>query len=261
MIRKGVDSHIHLDMYDERQRNEIISSLANHKIEALITVSNDLQSAKKNLILANNHSVVNAAFGFHPEQAVPSFTELQKIYQFIEDKNQQMIAIGEVGLPYYLKRKNPALPLDPYIEILESFIIIAKKYNKPIILHAVYEDAAIVCDLLEKHSVKRAHFHWYKGGSEITERIARNGYYISITPDVVYETEIAIIVKEFPLKQLMVETDGPWNFNGPFENKLTHPKMIHDVIKEIADIKRLNLATIYNEIYQNTVRFYKMNRC
>lgn len=172
-----------------------------------------------------------------------------------------MIAIGEVGLPYYLKKKNSTLTLDPYINILEKFIMLARKYNKPIILHAIYEDASIVCDLLEKLAVKQAHFHWFIGNSEITKRIAQNGYYVSITPDVLYEQAIIKIVEEFPLKQLMVETDGPWKFRGPFENQLTHPKMIHDVIKEIATIKQLNVATVNNQIYQNTVRFYKLNAC
>ena len=73
-----------------------------------------------------------------------------------------MIAVGEVGLPYYLHKENP-FPIEGYIQILETFITFAKSVQKPIILHAVYEDASLVCDLLEKHSMKKAHFHWFKG--------------------------------------------------------------------------------------------------
>lgn len=259
MIHKSIDSHIHLDMYVERQQIEIISSLQGNKIEALISVSNDLQSAKVNLSQANNCEAVKPAFGFHPEQAVPTSTEIKQIFQFIEDNNERMVAIGEVGLPYYLKRQNPELRLGPYIKILEDFIILAKKYNKPIILHAIYEDASVVCDLLEKHAVTQAHFHWFKGNSEITERLALSGYYISITPDVLYEKEIMRIVECFPIEQMMVETDGPWKFTGPFKNQATHPKMIHDVINEIATIKQLDLSTVYTKILQNTVGFYSLN--
>lgn len=78
MIYKSIDSHIHLDMYNLQQQKEILSSLTESKIEALITVSNDLPSAKVNLTLANNHTAVKPAFGFHPEQALPSSTELEK---------------------------------------------------------------------------------------------------------------------------------------------------------------------------------------
>ena len=32
----------------------------------------------------------------------------------------------------------------------------------------------------------------------------------------------------------MVETDGPWPFEGPFRGEETHPHMIHAVIEQIA---------------------------
>ena len=39
--------------------------------------------------------------------------------------HHEMIAVGEVGLPYYLQNENP-IPIEPYIEILETFISFAK---------------------------------------------------------------------------------------------------------------------------------------
>ena len=90
---------------------------------------------------------------------------------------------------------------------IEKFIELASKYNLPIVLHAVYEDADIVCDLLEKYKVSRAHFHWFKGSDETMKRMMRNGYYISITPDVLHKEKIRKIVSYYPLEYMMVETD------------------------------------------------------
>ena len=95
---------------------------------------------------------------------------------------------------------------------IEKFIELASKYNLPIVLHAVYEDADIVCDLLEKYKVSRAHFHWFKGSDETMKRMMRNGYYISITPDVLHKEKIRKIVSYYPLEYMMVETDGGGNF-------------------------------------------------
>jgi TatD DNase family protein len=39
-----------------------------------------------------------------------------------------------------------------------------------------------------------------------------NGYFISVTPDVVYDEEIQLLVQRYPLEQMMIETDGPWPF-------------------------------------------------
>lgn len=105
-----------------------------------------------------------------------------------------MIAVGEVGLPYYsrLEATEAGQTFDdaPYIRLLERFIAFAAKHHKPIVLHAVYEDADIACELLQKHSVTRAHFHWFKGSKATIELMAKRGYSISFTPDITYEVEI-----------------------------------------------------------------------
>jgi TatD DNase family protein len=48
-----------------------------------------------------------------------------------------MIAVGEVGLPYFLKyeKKITQREYGGYIELLENFIKLTKKWDKPIALH------------------------------------------------------------------------------------------------------------------------------
>ena len=117
----------------------------------------------------------------------------------------------------------------------------------PIILHAVYEDADTVCDLLEKYKVSRAHFHWFKGSDETMKRMMKNGYYISIAPDVLHKEKIRKIVSYYPLEYMMVETDGPWEFQ---EGVITHPRMIREVLKEISSIKTYPLIRSQNNIWK-----------
>ena len=251
-----IDVHIHLDNYSEIQQQRIIDEMTEYGIESLITVSSDLPSAKANLKLHRAYNQIKPAFGFHPEQPLLDKKEMEALCAFICLYQQEMIAIGEVGLPYYTRKENPALQLDPYINVLDQFMMLAKQLRKPIVLHAIYEDAAIACDLLEKNKIESAHFHWFKGDTQTVERMIQRGYFISITPDVVYEEEIQALVERYPLEQLMVETDGPWAFTGPFEGEMTHPKMIHHVIETIAFIKELKINDVYEQIYENTKNFY-----
>lgn len=255
-VRRLIDAHIHLDKYPKTEQQLIMKEMDRAGVESLITVSYDLASAKENLKLHRERNNIKAAFGFHPEQKVLNDEAMQELLAFIELHHQEMIAIGEVGLPYYTRKENPDLRIEPYLEILEQFIILAKQYEKPIVLHAIYEDAGVVCDLLEKHAIKNAHFHWFKGDTLTIGRMIRNGYFISITPDVLYEEEIQQLVKQYPLAQMMVETDGPWPFTGPFEGKMTHPQMIHQSIEVIASIKGLEIADVYVQLIRNTKQFY-----
>jgi TatD DNase family protein len=66
------------------------------------------------------------------------------------------------------------------------------------------------------------------------------GYYISITPDVLYETDIRQLVAQYPIELMMVATDGPWPFEAPFEGMRTHPVMIINVIKLLKSNTYLN---------------------
>lgn len=253
-----IDSHIHLDQYDIAGQRTIIDDLesSSSTLSGLISVSMDLTSSINNLKLAESHSGIHPAFGYHPEQEPPSDTVLQELFSFMHIHIDKMVAIGEVGLPYYLKKKNPDLQLEPYKEVLEVFIRQANTWNKPIVLHAVYEDAETVCDLLEKYSVDKAHFHWFKGAASTVERMIHNGYYVSVTPDCVYEPEIQLLIEQYPVERLLVETDGPWPFTGPFEHTMTHPNMMHHSIAKIASVKNMDCRDVYRQVYDNTKRLY-----
>lgn len=251
-----IDAHIHLDLYHADEQTIILQDMNKYGVQALISVSQHLASAEANLSLSQKDNRIKPAFGFHPEQALPGEKELNELKLFIEKHHAEMTAIGEVGLPYYLRKKDSRIPIEPYIEILEQFIRQASALNKPIVLHAIYEDAPIVCTLLEKYSITQAHFHWFKGDQKTMEQMTGNGYFVSITPDVLYEQKTQQLVKQYPLSHMMVETDGPWPFEGPFKRKMTHPKMIHHTIEKIASVKKREAQEVYDILYENTKQVY-----
>ncbi|MBT2690403.1 TatD family hydrolase [Bacillus sp. ISL-47] len=256
---KIVDAHIHLDKYSDEEIKEIFKDSPFQL--SVITVSFDLESCKRNLLLSNEYPNVKPAFGFHPEQDLPNDQELSDLFKWMETHKDQMIAVGEVGLPYYLRKKHArdTFQIEGYLVLLEEFIKFAKQWNKPIALHAVYDDAPIVCTLLEKHSVQKAHFHWFKGDQATVSRLISNGYYISFTPDIVYEKEIQELVRTYPLKRMMAETDGPWPFEGPFKSQPTHPAMMQHSIRILADIKKKpSLGSVYKQLFENTKSFYNI---
>ena len=231
---KWIDSHIHVDQYKDEEKSKLLKDVEHSKeINGLIAVSMNYQSCKETLSLAKLYPFVHPAIGFHPEQPIHK-EECEQIYKLIEEHVDDIVAIGEVGLPYYLRKEDERIAINSYISVLQRFVELASKYDLPIILHAVYEDADIVCDLLEKYKVSRAHFHWFKGSETTMKRMMRNGYYISITPDVLHKEKIRKIVSYYPLEYMMVETDGPWEFQ---EGVMTHPRMIREVLKEISVIK------------------------
>ena len=252
-----IDAHIHLDHYENQDLKEILDELPEHQVEALIAVSFNFPSCIENLNLSQNDNRIKPAFGFHPEQEIPSNEEIDNLFTWMEEHVDEMVAVGEVGLPYYKKLESQEpLNYEPYIKLLDRFIEFAAKWQKPIVLHAVYEDALVACDLLEKHQMTKAHFHWFKGDDEAVERMIKNGYFISITPDCLYEDEIRQLICEYPTRLMMIETDGPWPFEGPFNNQRTEPKMMVKSIEKIAQLQNRSVNETMQILYENTKSFY-----
>lgn len=261
------DTHIHLDLYEPEQRKRIIQyTKESQAIDGVVSVSMGMESCLVNRELAmNNGSWIIPAYGHHPEQPALVRSELDLLCDWIRERAdaEEVFAIGEIGLPYYSRKeaeeRAEVFDLSPYYLQLERFIQLAAELDRPVVLHAVYEDADAVLDLLERYSIRKAHFHWFKGGPLTVARLVQNGYYISITPDVLYEQEIRELASIYPLDHLMVETDGPWPFEGPFAGRVTEPNMVRDVIREIAALRGLELSVIDEIIRHNSIGFYGWN--
>ncbi|MFD0959412.1 TatD family hydrolase [Paenibacillus chungangensis] len=260
-----MDAHIHLDLYPEEEREVMLKEASRNGVVAVVAVSMHMESALVNYRLSQRYPQgVHPAYGFHPEQKLPSPDELDRLVAWIRERHAagEPFAIGEVGLPYYMRTEAEAAGQSfdeaPYIELLDRFVALAAELDRPIVLHAVYEDADKACGLLERYGVRKAHFHWFKGSEECIRRMAASGYYVSVTPDVAYEEEIKSLVRQYPLTQLMAETDGPWPFEGPYSGKRTVPSMTKEVVADIAVLKGLQAQEAAEQLLRNTKQFYML---
>ncbi len=258
-----MDAHIHLDLYEENERASLLEAAFESGVEAVVAVSMHLSSSRIQHDLAKRYpGRVHPAYGFHPEQPLPSQRELDELFVWIRERHGagEPFAIGEVGLPYYKRTEAEAAgrPFNeqPYLELLDRFAELAAELDRPIILHAVYEDAHKACELLERHGVRRAHFHWFKGEEAVCRRMQEKGYFISVTPDIVYEAEIRELAARYPLDLMMVETDGPWPFEGPFAGRRTRPEMAAAAAACLAEVKGLPEQQTASVLNGNTRRFY-----
>jgi TatD DNase family protein len=222
----------------------------------------DMASCGENRRLAGTYpGRLIPAYGYHPEQPPLSEPELEEMCRWIAGlPRDEAFAIGEVGLPYFLRKEEEAEGLDfdlvPYLSQLERFVRLAADLDRPMALHAVHEDADTVIDLLQKYGVRKAHFHWFKGSAQTVERLITHRYAVSVTPEVLYDEETRHLARIYPLELLMVETDGPWPFEGPYAGKPTEPAMVIDSMQEIARIRSVSESEVRETLGESARRFY-----
>jgi TatD DNase family protein len=251
-----IDAHIHLDQSPAGSLHQEIDKWGEQGIQKVVAVSSDLSSSYRTLELKRRFpDFIFAAVGFHPEQPLCSEKDLLELFQLIKKERLMISAIGEVGLPHYeLNRLEQ--PFEKYVETLYEFLKIAREEQLPVSLHAVHEKAGIALQLLKQAKIKKAHFHWLKADGQTVKEILNQGYYISVTPEVCYRERDQLLVKNIPISNLLIETDGPWPFSGPFSGRKTTPLFLKEIVPQISNIYHIPENMVITETTKNAYNLW-----
>jgi len=238
---KYIDSHCHLYKFNEIEIKRIIKN----KDTIILSVSEDLESSLKNLVLSQLNENVIPAIGIHP-------WNIEKInentFKIIEDiiKDNKIKIIGEIGLDKKFKPET----YEKQKEIFEKFLNLAKEYDLNLNLHTP-NASNDVFDLLIKYDIKKAYFHWYSGDEKLLEEIIDKGYFIGINVATIVNEKYKKYIEIADIKNIITESDGPYNYKGI----ILHPDMLKDLYKLISDIRKINLEELSNIIQNNFARF------
>ena len=248
-----IDSHLHLVQYEPDE----ISRWQEAGVEAVVAVATDLRSSYQTLEWKAKHpDFIHAAIGWHPEQPLPPQQELDELLSLIRSERSLLSAIGEVGLPHYALAELGEGILGGATELLGVFAKTAAELNLPIVLHAVHDKAETALEIMHKHHVPKAHFHWLKASPAVLSRIVSAGYYVSVTPEVCYRERDQLLAQSVPLGQLLIETDGPWPHQGPFAGRKTSPLLLPDVAKKVATLHGVSEAFFAEQHHRNIRTLY-----
>jgi TatD DNase family protein len=201
-----------------------------------------------------------ACLGFHPDWLHLDDAELDRVEQQLADHHHHIVGLGEVGLPWYSLQEvaDPGAAASRGRERLHRLLRLAARYDLAVALHAPHGVARDAFEALRLHDVERAVFHWHKAPPDVTRAIVEAGYFVSVTPEVVYRERDREMVELVPLESLLVETDGPWRFAGEFEGLASGPWFAARVAEEIAKLKRLPVEDVMFELSTNACRLFHL---
>jgi TatD DNase family protein len=181
-------------------------------------------------------------------------SQLESAISFIEENIQRAVAIGEIGLDFWLKevRKDPSKK-SVQKEVFKTLLELSKRYKKAAIIHArgAWEDCL---EMTIEAEVSKGVFHWYSGSLEILESVLSSGYFISATPAAAYSKEHQAAIAQTPLESLLLETDSPVEYQGIKSG----PVDVLKTLEEVARIKEIGKELVAKTTTENALKFFEL---
>jgi len=245
-----VDTHAHLcDPVFDPDRADVLERAQNAGVSAVLSVSEDLLDAEKNLQLAARYPIVRAGAGLYPTQLDLDLAE--KMHTFIRRHKNELVCIGEVGLDYWIIKDEAQREMQR--EIFRSFIDLGRELSLPLNVHSRSAGRHAVAFLLES-SAARIQLHAFDGKAASALPAVEAGFFFSIPPSIVRSEQKRKLVRKLPLSCLLVETDSP--VLGPVPQERNEPANALVATKAIAEIKGIAEAEVVEAIQENIQRLY-----
>ena len=177
---KLVDTHAHIcDPAFDKDRAEVLERARKAGVVAIIAVGENLSDARRNLELSKMYPMLKPAAGLYP--TVLDLNQADEMADFIEQNHSSLVAIGEVGLDYWVVKEASQKALQR--EILIRFIEIAKKLDLPLNIHSRSAGRHAIALLLENNAT-RVQMHAFDGKAGAAMPAVEAGYFFSIPPSV-----------------------------------------------------------------------------
>ena len=256
-----VDTHCHLHDPGFGDLRETLRIALAHDVWGVVAVGVDPDTNARTLeAAAAAPKSVWACLGFHPD--TPSLTDedLEQVEAQVSQHHPRIVGLGEIGLPWHsLEGAADAAALMARGRArLGRLLGLAARWDLPVALHAPHGAAVGALEALKRHRIERAAFHWHKAPAEVTRAIVEAGYFVSVTPEVVYRERDRELVQSVPLDSLLVESDGPWKYRGEFEGLPSGPWFAGRVAEEIAKLKQMPVEDVMFSLSANTCRLFDL---
>jgi len=249
-----IDTHAHLDSARfEGDRDRVVSRARADGVHAILTVGTDLDSSRRAVALAEEYPCVYAAVGIHPHDASQVdpgvVAELERL-----SKHDTVVAIGEIGLDFYRNLSPPDKQREGFVAQLE----LARRVNKPVIIHDRQAHADTMSILRDKARNLRGVLHCFSGDLDMALQAVNMGFYISIAGPVTFQNarRLQELVRELPMGCMLIETDCPYLAPHPHRGQRNEPTNVRLVAAKIAALKEVSIERVAEVTTANASRLF-----
>jgi TatD DNase family protein len=178
-------------------------------------------------------AIPNYSIGIHPWHIQES--RLESDLNIIEAKLQlkECLALGECGLD-----KRIEIPMEFQIEVFEKQILLAEKYQKPLVLHLVAAFDELIAIKKRMKITVPVIIHGFSKNQQVAKQLIDNGFYLSFGKYLLRNPELETVFQSIPDDKFFLETD-------------TMEETLDEVYNLAAKYKNINLPDLKEIINSN----------
>jgi TatD DNase family protein len=230
-----LDSHTHLDIIGG-DAAESIAAATTVGVDRLVQVGVDVTSSRWGSELADAHDAVLATVALHPNEAPRLGTDLDEALRVIEElaARPRVRGIGETGLDTFRTGEDGRAAQE---RSFRAHIAIAKRFDKPLIIHDrdAHQDVLRILD--EEGSPETVVMHCFSGDEDFAVECVKRGFALSFAGTVTFKNaqqlrDAALVT---PLEQMLVETDSPYLTPMPYRGRPNSSYMIPYTVRSLAE--------------------------
>lgn len=255
MILTDTHTHLYLDQFDE-DRDEVITRAINQGVQRIFLPNIDsTTTAAMNALCAQFPKNCFPMMGLHPCSVKNNWQdELDHVKAELD--TGRYCAVGEIGMDLYWDKTHLAEQKQAFATQTEW----AKELKLPIVIHVrdSFNETFEVVEALNDHNLTGI-FHCFTGTLQQAQRIIDfGGFKLGIGGVVTFKNSgLDEIVKQIPLKHLVLETDAPYLTPAPYRGKRNETGYVILVAEKLAEIYDLSVSEIASITTQNSIEVFR----
>ena len=236
-----IDAHTHLDACGARTAEDvraIVDRAAAVGVAAVVTIADDLDSARWVTRAAEWDPRVYAAVALHPTRADAlddaARAEIERLV-----RHPRVVAVGETGLDLYWPGRldgcaQPATQRDAFAWHID----LAKRCGKPLMIHNREADAEVLDVLAAEGAPDAVIFHCFSSDAAMARRCVDAGWLLSLSGTASFRNarDLREAIPLIPLEQLLVETDAPYLTPHPYRGSPNEPYCLPYTVRAVAEL-------------------------
>jgi TatD DNase family protein len=261
-----IDAHTHLDACGATNAasvTAIVDRAAAVGVEAVITIADDLESARWATEAADWDARVYAAVALHPTRANALTEEAKTVIERLAE-HPRVVAIGETGMDMYWPGKlegcaEPAAQRDAFAWHID----LAKRTGKPLMIHNRDADTEVLDVLSAEGAPGTVIFHCFSSDAAMARVCVANGWLLSLAGTVSFKNahglrEAAALI---PPEQLLVETDAPFLTPHPYRGAPNEPYCLPYTVRVLAEVVGRPAEEVAQASTATALRAYGLASC